>query len=387
VAHPLWIVRMLEEQGHRDAEGRLLRESRAPAACIRPDEIEYKPCPYAGSRATTPPLPMNVSALRATSAHWDDIINALSLMRVAYAEARQLSSFELIDIWRISQLGSSLPYLYMFGLDETCPAYAANLAKATLGLGMWGQRVVQKIVSEQWTPPTLTPRAILELAEENRTLVGATEACSGPEKMLLRFFEALIDTPPELTSPEMTRLAALRPKAFAFGTYYLQWKLATHVVFHARRFVYADLLAAFPEHASALREQLDPAHSEPADFFTPSPTDMHTLPVPHRQVWLAKFARNFVAFAPDTVDRMLAVHLMEVLATPTIADPFERWATLDRILGQVLLVCENGLRRAVDAPAIQGPILAVDRDRFSRIPARSLLGQLAPHSFAGLCDP
>ncbi|CAN5901158.1 hypothetical protein BH11MYX2_BH11MYX2_39040 [soil metagenome] len=330
---------------------------------------------------------MNVSALRATSAHWDDIINALSLMRVAYAEARQLSTFELIDLWRISQLGSSLPYLYMFALGETCPAYAANLAKATLGVGMWGQRVVQKMVSEQWTPPVLTPRAILELAEENRTLVGATEACSGPEKMLLRFFEALVDTPPELTSPEMTRLGKLRANAFQFGAYYVSWKLALHVVFHARRFVYADLLAALPDHALApqLREQLDATHSEPADFFTPSPIDMHALPPSHRQVWISKFAMNFVAFAPDKVDRMIAMHLMEVAMTPNIADPFERWAALDRILGRILLVVENGLRRAVDAPAVEGPILATDRDRFARLPARSLMVQLAPPTFLALC--
>ncbi|HEY4057461.1 MAG TPA: hypothetical protein VGM39_12675 [Kofleriaceae bacterium] len=375
MAHPLWIVRMVEEQDHRDVEGRLLRESRAPAECIRPGEIEYKPCPYAGSRATTPPLPMNVSALRATSAHWDDIINALSFMRVTYARARGLTSFELMDIWRISQLGSSLPYLFMFGLDEPCPAYAANLAKATLGLGMWGQRVFQKVVSERWKPPAMTAQSILALAEDNKTLVGATEACSGPEKMLLRFFEALIDTPPELTSPEMTRLEELRDNAFAFGTYYLQWKLATHVVFHARRFVYADLLVAHPNNAQ-LRDQLDARHSEPADFFTPSPTDMHALPVSQRQWWLAKFAMNFVAFAPDTVDRLLAIRVMEAVRSPTIKDPFERWAALDEIFGKILLICENGLRRAVDAPAIEGPISADDRDRLVRIPARWLMARL-----------
>ncbi|CAN5901186.1 hypothetical protein BH11MYX2_BH11MYX2_39050 [soil metagenome] len=50
MTHPLWIVRMLEEQDHRDVEGRLLRESRAPAQFILPGEIEYKACPYARAR-------------------------------------------------------------------------------------------------------------------------------------------------------------------------------------------------------------------------------------------------------------------------------------------------------------------------------------------------
>src|SRR5215510_11458071 len=84
----LWLVQMVRGQSLRDDEGRLLRESRAPAESIRPGEIEYKTCPYRGSRNVSPPMPINISALRQTSAHWEDIVNAVALMRAAYESAR-----------------------------------------------------------------------------------------------------------------------------------------------------------------------------------------------------------------------------------------------------------------------------------------------------------
>ena len=71
--------RIVEEQFHRDADDRPLREGRTPAAFLRPDDLEYKACPYAGSRAVN--LPMNVSALRQTSAHWDEIVATVATRR------------------------------------------------------------------------------------------------------------------------------------------------------------------------------------------------------------------------------------------------------------------------------------------------------------------
>ena len=91
---------MVEERFHRDDEGRPLREGRTPPEHRRPEqpgqpaeaeaeaeaEIEYRPCPYPGSRQVAG-RPMNVSALRQTSAHWDEITSALGFLRAAYAAA------------------------------------------------------------------------------------------------------------------------------------------------------------------------------------------------------------------------------------------------------------------------------------------------------------
>src|SRR5262249_43347410 len=45
----LWVQRMVEERFHRDDEGRPLREGRTPPEFQQPGEIDYRPCPYAGS--------------------------------------------------------------------------------------------------------------------------------------------------------------------------------------------------------------------------------------------------------------------------------------------------------------------------------------------------
>ena len=63
----LRVVRMVEEQFHRDVEGRPIREGRTPPEFLRPSDIEFKQCPYTGSRHLHA-NPMNVSALRQMSA-------------------------------------------------------------------------------------------------------------------------------------------------------------------------------------------------------------------------------------------------------------------------------------------------------------------------------
>src|SRR5688572_18472589 len=129
---------MIEEQFHRDDEARPLREGRTPAEHLREADIEYKPCPYAGSRREHA-LPMNVSALHQMSAHWDDILGAMVMMRDAYREIRGVTELDLMDAWRVSQLGSALPWWFVLGKGETSPAFAAALAKAMQGVGLWAQ--------------------------------------------------------------------------------------------------------------------------------------------------------------------------------------------------------------------------------------------------------
>ena len=61
----LLVARMIEERFHRDDEDRPIREGRTPAEFLRDGDIEYRTCPYAGSRFQHA-NPMNVSALRQT---------------------------------------------------------------------------------------------------------------------------------------------------------------------------------------------------------------------------------------------------------------------------------------------------------------------------------
>src|SRR5262249_3492711 len=131
----LLVLRMVEEQFHRDSDDRPIREGRTPKHLLRDGEIEYRTCPYPGGRHNHA-NPMNVSALRQMGARWDEMLDALAWLRAHHDATLDVKAPSTMDIWRVSQLGSCLPWFYLFR-DAKIPAFAAALAKATLGMGIW----------------------------------------------------------------------------------------------------------------------------------------------------------------------------------------------------------------------------------------------------------
>lgn len=408
-----WLVRMIEEQFHRDDEDRLIREGRTPAALIRPGEIEYKPCPYPGSRHGSP---MNVSALRQMSGHWDDVLDACAALRETYAAQRgpELAAPpalpELVDLWRIGQLGSALPWFYLLreGGAQRTPAYAAGLAKITLGVGLWAQQLLVELLAGTWAPVPLTPQAIYDSSEAIGSLLGATEVCSGSEKMMLRFFEALVAGSPVGTGPAVARLLAERDRWQLFGAHYTNVKLVLWIHFLARRFVYADLVAALGPRPE-LTALLDGA-CEPPDFFLIGPPDHAAVPPASRALWIGKLAALLVPLAPDRSDASLVGAVLSIglalgtteqdpAATAEIATrhglapaaaagaarALATYAKLDALLGQAATTVEDGLRRADPTAGPAAPFDAALRDRLLVQPPRAVLAAIAPEAFAALC--
>jgi len=158
---------MIESAGLRDVEDRPLREGRTPREFLRESDIEYKTCPYSGGRNGKP---MNASALRQMGAHWDEACGVLASLRAAHDRVLGVTQPALMDVWRVSQLGSALPWWHLFR-EGSVPAHVAALSKATLGQGIWAQRVLARTLTDpSWQVPELTPQAILELAEASGTL-------------------------------------------------------------------------------------------------------------------------------------------------------------------------------------------------------------------------
>ena len=448
----LWILRMIEEQFHRDDEDRLLREGRAPKQLIRPGEIDYKPCPYPGSRFQHA-CPMNVSALRQMSAHWDDILDALAVMRVAYTEQRGEHAPELMDLWRVGQLGSALPWFYILrGGGMPTPAYAAALSKITLGVGIWAQRLLVDWLAGTWTPVPLTPQAIYASTESNGTLLGEHEVCSGPEKMMLRFFEVLVGGQPAHGNAAITsappsaalrgpaepglaitsappaaalrgpakpglaiaRLAAETDRAMLFGAHYANFKLLLWIHFLARRFVYADLAAAFgPDHvlAPALAELVE-GGCEPPDFFVVGPPDHAAVPPAQRGVWMGKLAALVLPIAPDRSDLALQAAALGIglsLAQPPAAGEvaaevarvhgvspdaaalagraLATYARLDALLREIATTVEDAFRRSDPTAAPAPPVDRAARDRLLLTPPRAVLARIAPEALDRLTPP
>ena len=330
------VLRMVEERSHRDVEGRPIREGRTPSEFLREGDIEYRPCPYSGSRHQHA-NPMNASALRQTGAHWDQIIGALARLRMLHDRVRAVEQPQLMDIWRVSQLGSALPWFYILR-DQPVPAYAAALAKASLGMGIWAQRVFVRTVTHGWTPPPLTAASILMLAEDSNTLVGETEVCSGGDKMLLKYFDVHVTTTPASGALDVPDIEMLR-----FGAHYTNFKLALWIYFLARRFLYAEVGAEAAE--------LMQGPVEPSDFFIVEPTDLASVEPAQRTGWLRSLADLVVPFAPDASDLPLRDHAFAMAAAMGQGtSPAITWRTLDGIFGRIVARVEVGLGGGVVDP-------------------------------------
>jgi hypothetical protein len=400
------VLRMVEERFHRDAEGRPIREGRTPPELLGPGEIEYRQCPYAGSRHLNE-RPMNVSALRQTSAHWDEVIDATALLRAAYSDARGGYRGDVMDIWRVSQLGSALPWFYILGLGAACPAYAAALSKATLGVGIWGHRMFVKMLADRSVIPRFTSQLMLDTAEETGTLIAEHEVCAASDRMMLRLFDVFTGERPAVTGAgEVARLVAERDEMLRFGAHYVAFKQWIWLYWIARRHLYLDLasvLGALP----VLAELMDPS-GEPPDFFPLEPEDVPGLALEHRGLWFRGLANLVEPFSPDGSDaplRELAARLAAVMgavpprsaelaaevarvtgAAPAGAARIGRavgmYLALDDLLGDVLAAVERGLR---GAPA--AVFDAEMRDRVLRAPPRALFAGLAPALFGELARP
>jgi hypothetical protein len=363
----LRVVRMVEEQFHRDVEGRPIREGRTPPEFLRDGDIEYKTCPYAGSRFQHE-NPMNVSALRQTGAHWDEVCDALALLRAAYERVCRVDEPGILDIWRVSQLGSALPWFFIFE-GVPVPAYAAALAKATLGMGIWAQRMFVDTLTKGFTPPPLTAESILELAEASGTLIGETEVCSGGDKMLLRFFDVLVTK-----TPASGRLDADPAAVLRFGAHYASFKLLVWIYYLARRFIYADLAAAHGDSAelAALRD----CPVEPRDFFIVEPADAADVIPAQRLGWFRTLADLVVPIAPDASDlplRDLAFELANVMGQGL--PPAATWQRLDTIFGAVVARVEQGFRGIGQEPGRHIVVTEDIRDRLVGVSPRAMFAK------------
>jgi hypothetical protein len=279
---------------------------------------------------------MNVSALRQMGAHWDEVCDALAFLRTAHDEALGVTQPQLMDVWRVSMLGSALPWFFLFRTSKI-PAYASALAKATLGQGIWAQRVLIQTITERFTPPPLTAESVLVLAEANGTLIGDTEVCSGGDKMLLKFFDVLVG------SPAPGRFEAAKDDVLRFGAHYANLKLYIWIYFLARRFLYADVAA---QHGTspALEALLD-SSVEPSDFFIVEPSDLAAVIPEQRLGWFRSLADLIVPFAPGRGDLPLRDYGFQLAATMGQGKgPADTFTILDELYGRVIAHVEAAFR-------------------------------------------
>jgi len=364
------ILRLVEERHHRDQDDRPIREGRTPPEYLRPGDIEYKPCQYPGSRFQA--NPMNVSALRQSSEHWDEMVDALAFCRAHYAEIRGAYGPDIMDVWRVSQLGCALPWYFILARGETSPGYAAALSKVALGTALLSHRLLQDAMMQRWLPPPFTATTLLELAESTGTLLSETEVCSAPAKMIVEFLEVLVSGVPRGVGG-VARLVAERDAVMRFGAYYANFKLVLWVHFLARRFLYADLVAA-GDPSPELVELLE-APCEPPDCFLIEPPSLAGIPPQIRALWFGAVAATIVPMAPDGSDQRLtdlARDVARIMGAGT--DPKATYAALDASFEEMMRVVEAGLGGSADGITID----AAMRDRLLQVSPRAMFERDVP---------
>lgn len=179
----------------RDEEGRPLGESKLPPE-QRPDvPLQQRPCPYAGSRHNHP-RPMNVSALRQMSAHWQEALGGIALLRSMYCEERKQERLRLVDVWRVAGLTTSLvPFAFLRGwspvADGQLPAAVAVAYKAALGVSF----TCEVMLSDGAAPfdAPVDAETLYDFADRQKHFIGPQEVCAGPEAMVKDLLRLLVD--------------------------------------------------------------------------------------------------------------------------------------------------------------------------------------------------
>lgn len=308
---------------------------------------------------------MNVSALRQSSEHWDELTDALAFVRARYAEVRESWGPDIMDIWRVSQLGCSLPWYFILAKDEVAPGYAAGLSKITLGTALLSHHLLHDALIRRWEPPPFTAATLLDLAESTGTLLSETEVCSAPAKMILDFLEVMVGGVPRGVGG-VARLIAERDAVMRFGAHYTNFKLLLWTHFLARRFVYSDLPQDLPELATLMD-----APCEPPDCFLIEPPNL-AMPAQVRALWFGAIAALVVPMAPDRSDESLATCARDVASIMGQgASPKATYEALDRSFTEMMRAVERGLGGAGDGeidPAMRDRLLGISpRAMFSRL--------------------
>ena len=191
---------LLDINDYRDAEGRALGEHRASAIVREAMPLVLKQCPYAGSRHQHV-KPMNVSALKQLTQHWDDTLAGIALVRQHYLRRRSLSAVQQdSDCLAIGEAVAALPSFLLHRAHDpvaegTLDARVASLYKVIIGLN----RVYAILISGQMmtagqtkTKVISAPDVVASFSDAGGFLIGAEQVCAGSARQIGEAIEAVI---------------------------------------------------------------------------------------------------------------------------------------------------------------------------------------------------
>lgn len=183
---PLSFPELLALHGVLDDEQRPLGEHRAPKDLAGAAPTELRRCPYPGSRHQHA-LPMNLSALRQTTRHWDEVASGLAALRQWCGGGA--APADLGELWRQTAAASVVPAFLLFRADAgdhpAIDAGTAVLFKASLGLKfLLEQRALEELLATGALDGRRAADTLAEYSESSGWLVGRQEVCAATPKMI-----------------------------------------------------------------------------------------------------------------------------------------------------------------------------------------------------------
>lgn len=161
---------------------------------------EWRTCPYSGSRYQDE-RPMNVSALRAMSEHWDETLDHTLEARDRFLRRTGLSSegdLRLGDLHLLSLFLLAIPGYMLQRPREPVPngelsPAIASLFRVTDGVRFSAEHFIHGHGGEALPPDArLDPQAFFDLVEQECLFLGVHGVCSGPAPRVLEFLELMI---------------------------------------------------------------------------------------------------------------------------------------------------------------------------------------------------
>lgn len=179
-----------------DTDGRPLREHSAPLELQKGVPMELIECSYPGSRYKHK-NPMNISALRQMTEHWDELISGLLCLRNLYVQSS--NKVRLIDLWRIGMLGEILPQYLTYRAHNpvshsAMPPFVAAIYKVMIGLNTSIFKLAQTTLlsSPDTVDQEVDPEKLFAFVESDNLLIGVKQVCAGPEGMIRKAIRLLV---------------------------------------------------------------------------------------------------------------------------------------------------------------------------------------------------
>ncbi|MDQ3363823.1 MAG: hypothetical protein M3680_00120 [Myxococcota bacterium] len=179
----------------RDAEGRPLSEGKAGPDRMAGVPFALRTCPYPGSRHHHA-RPMNLSALRQVSAHWDGVLGAVAYLRELHRQSAGTGISCIADVWRIGHMTSSIAELAFMRTwrpigDRELPATIAAMYKVTLGVTSTSLKAWSDVAVRFTSPASVD--FLIDYAERHGQLIGPDQVCGGSETMIRELLAVVVD--------------------------------------------------------------------------------------------------------------------------------------------------------------------------------------------------